>query len=102
MRCIAGEAEPSAGAVVRSRGLKVGYVEQDIPEKLRKLSLRAGDMLVVHSIWRNLGDAAANLGGLVRFRGIDATPMLDPVMRLASPCLAEGSCSAMPTINPQI
>ena len=40
LRCIAGEAEPSAGAIVRSRGLKVGYVEQDIPEALRKLSLR--------------------------------------------------------------
>ena len=40
LRCIAGEVEPSAGAIVRSRGLKVGYVEQDIPEALRKLSLR--------------------------------------------------------------
>ena len=26
---------------------------------VRKLPLRAGDMLVVHSIWRNLAEAAA-------------------------------------------
>ena len=30
-----------------------------IREDVRKLPLRAGDMLVVHSIWRSLGDAAS-------------------------------------------
>jgi ATPase subunit of ABC transporter with duplicated ATPase domains len=41
LRCIAGQAEPSTGEIVRSRGLKVGYVEQDVPPNLRPLTLRA-------------------------------------------------------------
>jgi ATPase subunit of ABC transporter with duplicated ATPase domains len=40
LRCIAGQAEPSSGEIVRSRGLKVGYVEQDVPAALRGLTLR--------------------------------------------------------------
>jgi ATPase subunit of ABC transporter with duplicated ATPase domains len=39
LRCIAGLVEPSAGDVVRSRGLRVGFVEQDVPEALLALSL---------------------------------------------------------------
>ncbi|HWA17991.1 MAG TPA: ABC-F family ATP-binding cassette domain-containing protein [Devosia sp.] len=41
LRCLAGEIESSAGEIVRSRGLRVGYVEQDVPERLRALALRA-------------------------------------------------------------
>jgi ATPase subunit of ABC transporter with duplicated ATPase domains len=40
LRCIAGEAEPTSGEIVRSRGLTVGYVEQDVPPRLRGLTLR--------------------------------------------------------------
>ncbi len=40
LRCIAGQAEAASGEIVRSRGLTVGYVEQDVPEALRKLTLR--------------------------------------------------------------
>jgi ATPase subunit of ABC transporter with duplicated ATPase domains len=40
LRCMAGENEPSSGEIVRSRGLKVGYVEQDVPAPLRAMSLR--------------------------------------------------------------
>ena len=39
LRAIAGMAEPSNGEIVRSRGLKIGFVEQDVPEALLDLSL---------------------------------------------------------------
>lgn len=39
LRIIAGLAEPSTGDVVRSRGLTVGYVEQDVPVSLIGLTL---------------------------------------------------------------
>ncbi|MGY0505135.1 SLC13 family permease [Luteimonas sp. e5] len=39
--------------------LAVNRDKEVIREDLRKLPLRAGDMLVLHSIWRNLADAAA-------------------------------------------
>ncbi len=39
LRCLAGLAEPGSGEVVRSRGLRVGYVEQDVPEALLDLTL---------------------------------------------------------------
>jgi ATPase subunit of ABC transporter with duplicated ATPase domains len=39
LRAIAGLAEPSTGEIVRSRGLRVGFVEQDVPEPLLALSL---------------------------------------------------------------
>src|ERR1700726_5102761 len=32
LRCMAGTMEASEGEITRSRGLKVGYVEQDMPE----------------------------------------------------------------------
>ena len=34
LRCIAGTMEASEGEITRSRGLTVGYVEQDMPEAL--------------------------------------------------------------------
>ncbi len=34
LRCIAGGFEPTAGDITRSRGLRIGHVEQDIPAKL--------------------------------------------------------------------
>jgi ATPase subunit of ABC transporter with duplicated ATPase domains len=39
LRCIAGLAEPIAGEIVRSRGLQLGYVEQDVPSALMDLPL---------------------------------------------------------------
>ena len=39
LRCMAGLAEPSAGEIVRSRGLRVGFVEQDVPDALVALTL---------------------------------------------------------------
>jgi ATPase subunit of ABC transporter with duplicated ATPase domains len=41
LRAIAGTAEPSNGEIVLSRGLTVGYVEQDVPPRL--LSMRLWD-----------------------------------------------------------
>ena len=40
LRIMAGETEPSAGEIVRSRGLRIGYVEQDVPAALLPLTLR--------------------------------------------------------------
>jgi len=40
LRAIAGTLEPTSGDIVRSRGLKVGYVEQDVPAPLLDLGLR--------------------------------------------------------------
>ncbi|WP_374444956.1 ATP-binding cassette domain-containing protein [Stella sp.] len=39
LRCLAGAAEPTAGEIVRSRGLRVGLVEQDVPQPLLDLPL---------------------------------------------------------------
>ncbi len=39
LRCVAGQLEPSAGDIVRRRGLRVGYVEQDVPPNLLDLPL---------------------------------------------------------------
>jgi ATPase subunit of ABC transporter with duplicated ATPase domains len=39
LRCLAGMAEPTTGDIVRSRGLRVGFVEQEMPDNLRTLSL---------------------------------------------------------------
>ncbi len=39
MRAIAGTAEASSGDIVRSRGLHIGYVEQDVPAALHELTL---------------------------------------------------------------
>ncbi len=39
LKCLAGLAEPTTGDVVRSRGLRVGYVQQDVPVNLLDLPL---------------------------------------------------------------
>jgi ATPase subunit of ABC transporter with duplicated ATPase domains len=39
LRCLAGLAEPTTGQIVRSRGLLVAYVEQDMPTNLLGLPL---------------------------------------------------------------
>ncbi len=40
LRIIAGLGEPTTGDVVRSRGLRLGYVEQDVPKSLLPLPMR--------------------------------------------------------------
>lgn len=40
LRCMAGLAEPTEGDIVRSRGLRIGLVTQDVPDALLDLSLR--------------------------------------------------------------
>ena len=37
LRCLAGLAEPTTGDIVRSRGMRIGYVEQDVPRNLLNL-----------------------------------------------------------------
>ena len=39
LRCLAGRAEPTTGTIIRSRGLCLGYVEQDVPDNLLNVSL---------------------------------------------------------------
>jgi ATPase subunit of ABC transporter with duplicated ATPase domains len=39
LRCVAGQIEPGSGDIVRRRGLRLAYVEQDCPPALRDLSL---------------------------------------------------------------
>src|SRR5690348_9524795 len=39
LRCLAGIVEPTSGTIVRSRGIRVGYVEQDVPANLLNLPL---------------------------------------------------------------
>src|SRR5215203_1899975 len=39
LKCLAGLGEPTHGDIVRSRGLRVALVEQDVPENLLDLSL---------------------------------------------------------------
>src|ERR1700693_6401728 len=34
LRCMAGTMEASGGEITRSRGLRIGYVEQDVPEAM--------------------------------------------------------------------
>src|SRR5262249_27542074 len=41
LRCIAGSMQASAGEITRSRGLTIGYVEQDVPLALMDLSFHA-------------------------------------------------------------
>ena len=40
LKCLLGELDLDEGKIVRSRGLKVGYVPQEVPEGLADLSLR--------------------------------------------------------------
>ena len=39
LRCVAGQADPDAGSIVLSRGLRVGHVEQDVPDTVLSLTL---------------------------------------------------------------
>jgi ATPase subunit of ABC transporter with duplicated ATPase domains len=39
LKCLAGLTEPTTGDIVRSRGMRIGYVEQSVPTKLLHLSL---------------------------------------------------------------
>lgn len=47
LKCLAGMTDPTVGDIVRSRGMRVGYVEQDAPRDLLKLPLRQA---VVHAL----------------------------------------------------
>src|SRR5262245_18185869 len=38
LKCLAGILEPTAGEVIRSRGLRIGMVEQEVPANLLDLS----------------------------------------------------------------
>lgn len=40
LRCIAGSIEPTTGDITRSRGLRIGHVEQDVPASLADTSFR--------------------------------------------------------------
>jgi len=40
LRCIAGRQDLTNGEIIRSRGLRIGYVEQDVPAALQALTLR--------------------------------------------------------------
>ena len=39
LRCLAGQAEPDKGDITRRRGLRIGFVEQDVPANLLDLPL---------------------------------------------------------------
>ena len=41
LRCMAGTMEASEGEITRSRGLTLGYVEQNVPEALMDLTVHA-------------------------------------------------------------
>jgi ATPase subunit of ABC transporter with duplicated ATPase domains len=49
LRCLAGTHEPTAGEVTRARGLRVGHVEQDIPDDLLSRPLREAVLLALSS-----------------------------------------------------
>ena len=39
LECMAGKAEPTSGDITRARGLKLGYVTQNIPDEAREMTL---------------------------------------------------------------
>ncbi|MGB4056702.1 MAG: ABC-F family ATP-binding cassette domain-containing protein [Alphaproteobacteria bacterium] len=39
LKCISGEIEPTKGRIIRSKGLKFGFMEQDVPEALKNENL---------------------------------------------------------------
>ena len=41
LRCLAGEMETSSGDITKARGVTLRRVEQEVPEALRKVTLRA-------------------------------------------------------------
>src|SRR3954471_2328198 len=56
LRCIAGAMEPSEGEITRVRGLKLGYVEQNVPEALMDLTVHAA-VLEVLAADQQLGES---------------------------------------------
>jgi ATPase subunit of ABC transporter with duplicated ATPase domains len=56
LRCLAGQAEPGAGEITRRRGLRVGFVEQDVPAHLLDLTLH-------EAVRRALPVAEREIGG---------------------------------------
>ncbi len=58
LRCVAGLTEPDAGGITLSRGARVGYVEQDVPASLLRLTLQAAVRCALspaereHESWR--------------------------------------------------
>ena len=52
LRCIAGMTEPSDGEITRSRGLTIGYVEQDVPPALADKRLDVGRLLATDEVLR--------------------------------------------------
>jgi ATPase subunit of ABC transporter with duplicated ATPase domains len=47
LRCMAGSMETSEGEIARSRGLTLGYVEQNVPEALMNLTVQAAVLEVL-------------------------------------------------------
>ena len=43
LKCLTGLIEPTTGDIVRSRGMRVGYVEQDVPANLIEPAVGRGD-----------------------------------------------------------
>ena len=56
LRCIAGLVEPGEGEITRSRGLTIGYVEQDVPSALIDMPF---DVVVLDALPPNDGRAKA-------------------------------------------
>src|SRR6266853_6815290 len=56
LRCMAGTMEASEGEITRSRGLTVGYVEQDLPEALMNTPFYAA-VLATLSIERRASES---------------------------------------------
>src|SRR5258708_17269513 len=63
LRCMAGIMEASEGEITRSRGLTVGYVEQDVPEALMDRPFHAA-VLETLSVDRQLSESWRGDGGL--------------------------------------
>src|SRR5580698_3976121 len=40
LKCLSGELELNRGKIIRSRGLRVGYLPQEVPDDLAALSVR--------------------------------------------------------------
>ena len=59
LKCLAGLIEPTTGDITRSRGMRVGYVEQDVPANLLNLPL-------AEAIRRALAGGGARQRGMAR------------------------------------
>jgi ATPase subunit of ABC transporter with duplicated ATPase domains len=56
LRCLAGLAEPTTGDIACSRGMRIGYVEQDVPEKLLGLPLAEAARRALPAAERDSGE----------------------------------------------